>query len=142
MRQIYTIMVLVGFFAMNVSAQVHTEKISKEFKFEKPGPANTLMVANINGHIKVQGYTGDKILVEVSKTIKAKTDARLEKGKNEIAVGVIDRADTIILFVDGICNKFSRNNTAGKRNRSRYNWGYDWNDCNRDKDWREYEGYD
>jgi DUF4097 and DUF4098 domain-containing protein YvlB len=128
--------------AIKVSAQVHIEKISKELKFEKQGTANALMVANINGSVIVQGYTGDRILVEVTKTIKAKTETRLQKGKDEIAVGVIDRADTIILFVDGVCNKFGRNGEQGKRNRSRYNWGYDWNDCNRGKDWREREGYD
>jgi hypothetical protein len=71
-----------------VCAQQFSDKITKELTFEKKSPDNALMVANINGHIKVTGYEGDKIIVEVNRSIHAKTDARLEKGKQEIQLGV------------------------------------------------------
>src|SRR5689334_13956806 len=103
-------------------AQSFSEKITKELAFEKKTPGgNTLIVSNINGSIKVTGYEGDKILVEVSKEIRAKTDERLEKGK-KVQLGVVDLADSLILFVDGLCEKFERN--SGQRYHDGRSWGY------------------
>jgi hypothetical protein len=111
-------------------AQNFSEKILKEFAFEKKSEANAVMIANVNGSVKVVGYEGDKIIVEVSKSINAKTDARLEKGKKEVQLGVIDRADTLILYVEDGCNTFGRNTKRNKKD-GWYNqgWGYNWN-CN------------
>jgi DUF4097 and DUF4098 domain-containing protein YvlB len=113
--------------AVQLSAQTHTEKITKEFTFEKKGPDNALFIANINGSVVVEGYTGDKILVEVSKTIHGKTDARLQKGKQEIQLGSIDRADTLIFYVEDGCSEFGKK-THGKNRNEWFNgdWGYTW----------------
>src|SRR5688572_17309940 len=118
------LMLMPGF----LMAQTHTEKISKELAFEKKSPDNAVIIANINGHIKVEGYDGDKIIVEVSKTIEGKTQARLEKGKQELQLGVIDRADTIILYMQTPCNKFGyyreKNNDWSSKG-----WHYNWTNC-------------
>ncbi len=109
-----------------VNAQSFTDKITKELKFEKVSASNTLILANINGSMKVQGYEGDKILIEAERTIKAKTDARLEQGKKEMQLQQIDRLDTLIVYVSGGCNSF------GYRSNRRHNhngWSYQW-DCN------------
>jgi DUF4097 and DUF4098 domain-containing protein YvlB len=111
-----------------VVAQSFTEKITRELSFEKKGVDNALMIANINGNIKVTGYDGDKVLVEVTRTIKAKTPERLEKGKSQIKLGVIDRADTIILYTDGICSRFGKNSKKNGDWSQRSGWGYQWND--------------
>jgi DUF4097 and DUF4098 domain-containing protein YvlB len=129
---------------VTLMAQTHTEKISKEFSLEKKSPDNALIVANINGDVKVTSYEGDKIVVEVTKTIRAKTDARLEKGKSEIKLGVLDRVDTLVLFVEGPCISFGRadrkNYGNGRWNRTgRYS--YDWNDCNNSRNCREEYDY-
>ena len=122
-------------------AQSSTEKISKEFTFEKKSSANTFMIANINGDIIVEGYSGDMVIVEATKTIKAKTEERLQKGKQELTIGVLDRADTIILYLDGLCNKFGKynKNWQGKHSSG---WSYHWDDCNGNRDWHRDEGYD
>ncbi|GHN01743.1 hypothetical protein WSM22_32320 [Cytophagales bacterium WSM2-2] len=105
-------------------AQTFTDKITKELAFEKVGPNNTLIIANINGSMKVQGYDGDKILIEAERTIKAKTEARLEQGKKEMQLGQIDRFDTLIVYVSGNCNT-----TFGYRNKKHYSgWSYN-SDC-------------
>lgn len=118
-----------------VFAQSFTDKIVKELSFEKKGVDNALMIANINGSIKVTGYDGDKVLIEVTRTIKAKTPERLEKSKAQIKLGIIDRADTLILYTDGLCSHFGktskRNGDWGHRN----GWGYEWND--REEDCKE-----
>jgi hypothetical protein len=107
-------------------AQKFTEKITKELTFEKKGE-NTLMVANINGSVKISGYEGDKVMIEVTKTIRAKTEERLQKGKNEIQLGVMDLADTLILFTEGLCSRFGRTGKNGNWNHTSKGWGYQWN---------------
>lgn len=120
-------------------AQTHTEKITRDLAFEKKGPENTLMIFNINGDVKVEGYAGDKILVEVEKIVRGKTESRLQKGKEEIQLGILDRADSLFLYVKGVCSDFGfsrkRDNWQGKWG----GWGYNWSDCNdRDCD-KEYD---
>lgn len=121
--------------SVQLNAQTHTEKITREFSFEKKSADDAVIIANINGNVKVVGYSGDKILVEVNKSIIAKTDARLEKGKTDLKLGVLDLADTIVLYVDGICGGFTKveNKDQGVI-RSARSWGYAWNngcnDCN------------
>jgi DUF4097 and DUF4098 domain-containing protein YvlB len=106
-----------------VNAQTFTETVKEEFKFEKPNSNNTLILANINGDIMVEGYAGDKILIEAVRTIRAKTDERLEKGKAEMQLRKIDRYDTIIFFVGGGCQDFTYKHKYGHSR-----WGYEW-DC-------------
>jgi hypothetical protein len=114
-----------------VLAQDFSEKITKELTFEKAGTNNTILLANINGNIKITGYEGDKILLEVNKKVTAKTPERLEKGKKEIQLGMIDRADTLIFYVEGGCNTFGKLNSRNNRRDDRQEgWGYNWNDCN------------
>ncbi len=113
-------------------AQSFTEKITKELSFEKKGVDNALIIANINGNIKVSGYEGDKVLVEMTRTIKAKTPERLEKGKAQIKLGVLDRADTLILYTEGICSRFGRASKNKGDWTHRNGWGYQWSDQNDD----------
>lgn len=121
-------------------AQSFSEKINKELTFEKKVNP-TLIVININGSIKVEGYSGDKVIVEANKQIFGKTETRVQHGKEEIQLGVINRADTIILYTQGMCEEFGkdlrRNN--GTHNRRYGGWGYMWrNHCgdnNKEYDW-------
>lgn len=128
MKNIMTGILLLA--ALAARAQTFSEKIAREFTFEKKGADNALIVANINGEINVTGYNGDRIVVEVVKTIRAKTGERLEKGKTEVQLGVKDLADTIILYIDiaGDCNQFMRD-TRHRNNRRGY-WGYGWQNGN------------
>lgn len=108
-------------------AQSSEEKITRELSFENKGGLNTLMILNINGNVTVEGYAGDKILVEVTKTSRAKSGARLAEGKEEIQLAVMDRADTLILYIGGTCAPFGRQ--PRKNWQRKFNgWGYRWND--------------
>ena len=112
--------------SMQLMAQSFTEKITKEFTFEKKGVDNAVFVANINGSVKVEGYAGDKVIVEVNKSIYGKTNERLEKGKTNIQLGVIDRADTLIFFVEGTGAQFVKKSDSHRNSRHNGEWGYDW----------------
>jgi DUF4097 and DUF4098 domain-containing protein YvlB len=124
---------VIFFIQFSVHAQTFTDKIVQEFSFEKKSIDNALMVANINGNVSVRGYDGEKVLVEVTRTIKAKTPERLDKGKATIRIGVIDRADTLILYTEGLCNSFGKQ--TGKKGGDwarRNGWGYNWDNKNDD----------
>jgi len=113
-------------FTLTLFAQQFNETITKELSFTKKGN-NAVMIANINGDVEVEGYDGDKVLVTVKKEILAKTQERLEKGKSEIQLGIIDLADTLILYVQGTCSRFGQKNQRYHRHeRDGKGWNYDW----------------
>ena len=113
-------------FTLTLFAQQFNEIITKELSFTKKGN-NAVMIANINGDVEVEGYDGDKVLVTVKKEILAKTQERLEKGKSEIQLGIIDLADTLILYVQGTCSRFGQKNQRYHRHeRDGKGWNYDW----------------
>jgi DUF4097 and DUF4098 domain-containing protein YvlB len=119
----------------NLHGQTEKETIKKELTFEKKALHNTLLIANINGSIDVEGYAGETILIEVVKTISGKTTPRLEKGKREIKLGIVDLADSIILYTDGVCPPFGKNKNRHSNHDG--NWNYQWDNC--DKKDKEYE---
>lgn len=121
------------------SAQTHTETISKELAFEVRSAGNALIISNINGAITIDAYEGDKILLEVTKTINAKTEERLATGKTEVRLGIVDRADTIILYVNDGCHEFTRTNGRGDHSSGPDGWGYQSrspHDCNLPYDYK------
>ena len=122
---------LVMVMAMPVWGQMSSEKISRELQFERKGANNTIMIFNINGSVKVEGYNGDKVMIEVEKRITAKSEERLAEGKAEIQLGVLDRADTLLVFVKGVCSEFGKQSTnkKGRNWQGKFRgWGYNWND--------------
>lgn len=125
MRPIILILAAISVATLS-EAQTFEDKITRELSFEKKTEKNALVVANINGAVQVTGYDGDKILLEVNRWIYGKTDARLEKGKQEVQLGVIDRADTLILYVEDGCTSFGARGKGDSWNG--LNYGYNW-DC-------------
>ncbi len=114
------------FFSIDGQTQTFTDKIVKELNFEKLFPHNTLIVGNINGSITVKGYDGSKILVEVERTIKAKTNEKLELGKKEIQLGLKDLSDSLIVYSSERCNSFTYQSHEGS---DKGRWSYH-SDCN------------
>lgn len=116
-------------------AQPHTEKISKTLSFEKRSEQNAVIIANINGNVRVEGYEGNDVQVVVEKTITGKTAERLEKGRQQIQLGIIDLADSLVLYVEGTGATFGRHadNRKGWRNGPiSGDYSYDWccGNCN------------
>jgi DUF4097 and DUF4098 domain-containing protein YvlB len=115
------ICLMLAFFRQLAVAQEDKENITKELSFPKPGETNVLYVENINGSVAVEGYNGDKIVVEVEKTLKAKTPEDLQKAKNEVNLGIEQSADSITLYID---NPYVYRRKDGKL---RYDFRDDWN---------------
>ncbi|HEY4784427.1 MAG TPA: hypothetical protein VIH57_00195, partial [Bacteroidales bacterium] len=81
-----------------LTAQSFNEHISKEFTPLKETSVTTLFIYNIEGSIKVQGYDGNKVLLEIDKTISADDNATLETAKKEFQLGFDQKADSIVAY--------------------------------------------
>lgn len=100
------------------NAQEFKEHIRKEFTVSKNG---LLAVYNINGSINVEGYSGDKVVVEIDKSITAKNNQDLETGKKEFQLQFEQKGDSIIAYIaESFDSRPNRNN-----NRDR-NWHIDY----------------
>src|SRR5664280_2491453 len=80
-------------------AREFREHISKEFVVTGNASEATLFIYNISGFIKVEGYSGNKVLLEMDKTITADDDKTLETGKKEFRLGFDERTDTIMAYI-------------------------------------------
>jgi hypothetical protein len=74
------------------------EKISHEFTLTATAGRSTLALYNINGSVTVQGYAGDKVLVEATKTITAPNARTLEIGKSEMKLGFAQHGDSVVVY--------------------------------------------
>jgi hypothetical protein len=82
-----------------VNAQEFREHITKAFAVSagKPG---VLAIYNLNGPVRVEGYAGDKIVVEIDKVITADDSTDLQTGKNEFKMGIDQKVDTIMFYIE------------------------------------------
>lgn len=105
---------IIIFCAATLSAQKHqndkklktTETIKKELKFNKQSVDNILVVDNVYGSIEVEGYNGNTIKVEVSKTIFADSKEELQRGKEEIGIKSASKEDAVYVYLDSPYSKF------------------------------------
>jgi hypothetical protein len=83
------------FAQLAANAQEFKQHISKEYQVK---PGSVVAVYNIDGFIKVEGYSGDKVVIDIDETIKAKDAAELERGKKEFKLGFDQKADSLIAY--------------------------------------------
>lgn len=104
-----------------------TETIKKEFVVS---PSSVLVVYNIDGFIKVEGYDGNKVLIEVEKTISGKTNEIVEEGKQEFKLEFEQKADSLIAYtIEPFDSRPNRNRDRWNKNeyrkiQYRYNLNY------------------
>jgi hypothetical protein len=87
-------------FRIDASAQKQEFKqhISKEFTLQK-GMGGVLALYNLNGSLNVEGYSGDKVLIEVDERLTADDNEDLEVGKKEFKLAFDTTADSIIVYI-------------------------------------------
>ncbi len=77
-----------------------TEVIDKTLRFSGNTQNNQLTVHNIYGSIDVEGYAGDEVVVEVSKTVTADEADELAKAMQTVGYRFENLGSDIYLFVD------------------------------------------
>ncbi len=103
------------------NAQSSREHISKEISLPS-APNNTVIeVYNLLGSVRVEGYSGNKILLEIDKTVSAKKEADVELGNKEFELGIDTRQDTIVIYTKAPYDtRPSRGKKHDKDNRIHY----------------------
>lgn len=80
------------------TAQEFKEHVSKEFTASKAA-GSALAIYNVNGFINVEGYSGDKVVIEIEKSIAAKNNQDLETGKKEFQLQFEQKGDSIVAYI-------------------------------------------
>ncbi|MES2518538.1 MAG: hypothetical protein V4585_10545 [Bacteroidota bacterium] len=92
------------------------EKIHQEFTVS----TNSLVaIYNIAGSIKVEGYDGDKVVIDIDKTISADNSQELEEGKRDTKLGFDQKGDSLIVYTAAPYD--SRPNTRNQNINIQYN---------------------
>ena len=84
--------------AAGVQAQEFKEHISKEFPVSA-ARAGMLAIYNLNGPVKVEGYAGDKVVVEIDELITADDSTDLQAGQHEFKLGIDQKSDSIMFYI-------------------------------------------
>jgi hypothetical protein len=75
------------------------EQINREFTLTADAARSTLALYNISGSVTVQGYAGNKVVVEATKTIRANDAKTLEIGKSEAKLGFAQHGDSVVVYL-------------------------------------------
>ena len=115
-----------------VHSQEYSDKVTKNFTFRNDPAKSVLYIANINGSVTVESYSGSEIRIEGERSIKAKNASAYDKAKAEFGLGIIDKQDSAILYLTGICG--SENWMMSRPSDKK--WSYYTEDCRQDFDFR------
>ena len=81
---------------LTAGAQEYKQHIRKQFNVQ----ANSVFALyNIAGSLKMEGYNGDKIVIEADETISSKYPNQVEKGKEEFKLGFEQKGDSVIAYI-------------------------------------------
>jgi len=100
--------------SLTMQAQEFKQHISKEFIPKKNAAATILAIYNFDGFVKVEGYAGDKVTMEIDEVISAKNERTLEIGKDEFKLEFDQQDDTIMAYLSGPFDS--------RPNRERHRW--------------------
>ncbi|MBW0176843.1 hypothetical protein [Sediminibacterium sp.] len=106
----------------DLPAQEFKEHVSKQFTVNAKSTEAVLAVYNIYGSIKVEGYDGDKVVLEIDKKVTAKSAEQLEIGKEEFKFQMEQMGDSILVYISAPYD--SRPKQNWNRNEDRRNIRY------------------
>jgi hypothetical protein len=75
------------------------EHLSKQFDLKKTASQTVLAIRNIDGFIKVESYSGTKVMIEIDKTISGKTQDIVDEGKAEFKLEFAETGDSILVYI-------------------------------------------
>jgi len=85
---------------MAMQAQTFSETLKEERQFPNTSSDNLLVVNNIEGSIKVEGYTGNSVQIVGNLQIKGNNKRQLEQGKSEITMTVVSKGNIMYVYLD------------------------------------------
>lgn len=77
------------------------EDLQKTLRFADPSKPGEIIVDNVFGPIKVEGYNGRDVQLSGRKTILAKSEDRMQRAKEEVRLDITEKGNTVDIYVDG-----------------------------------------
>lgn len=90
---------LLGWHGLSAQQKKSSRTIKREIALENQVD-HGLVVKNVFGSVVVEGYAGDKILLEAELSISADTDAKLKLGEEELTVNVLEESNRVVVHPD------------------------------------------
>lgn len=84
---------------ISAQAQEFKEHISKQFTLQKSAAETVVGIYNIDGSMKVEGYSGNQVMIEIDKTISARSEEDLERGKKEFKLDFEQKPDSVLAYI-------------------------------------------
>ncbi len=75
--------------------------VERALKFADPGRPGEIVVDNVYGPIKVEGYGGSEVVLVARKTIYARDEARIKRAEEEVKLDIAEKGNTIDIYIDG-----------------------------------------
>ncbi len=91
------------------------EEIQKILKFADTAKPGELIVDNVFGPIKVEGYGGRDVVLVAHKTIYAKTEDKAARALTEVKLDITEKGRTVDIYVDGPFRDGDRDHGRGER---------------------------
>jgi len=101
------------------------ETIQKTLSFHDPAKTKEVQVDNIFGAIAVEGYEGQEVQLLVRKTIKARTQDKVQKARQEVTLDITEDGNTLDLYVNGPFRCQNRKKDWGRNHDPGYQVHYD-----------------
>lgn len=102
MKRLIWIALLAGWGHAFAQNKFYTEEfkthVSKQFTLQKPASGTVFALYNVFGDVKVEGYSGNEVVIEIDETITARDANELELAKKEFKLGFDQKADSIIAY--------------------------------------------
>ena len=77
------------------------ETIEKTLRFSGSSSDRVVIIDNVFGSITVTGRDGDEIRMTAHKTIKARSEAKIQKAQREVFLDITEEDDLVEIYVDG-----------------------------------------
>lgn len=128
----YPLLVILMAFSLSATtliAQEHTDSSQKSVTLSNEA-GNRLLVRNINGPVKVEGYSGNTIQLEVRRRITAKTDKLVQEGVADVNIAVKEDGNTVVIYMDAPFSVLKKDSGGDwhynvQDNQHKYNYEFD-----------------
>lgn len=127
----YTLLLTLLLLSTGSFGQEKNDRFLKTMKFNADARQKVFYIANINGNVDIIGQPLDEVKITADKKISQYRRSGNDQAEN-ISVETMERGDTIIVYIKGICPAFGykQHHEFGINRRE---WGYKWNNCHDDK---------
>ena len=116
-----------GYIEASEAPITQTETVHMESSFSRLNDQSTLLLRNINGSIRIEGYNGKTVKVEIKKTVEANSQALIRTAFRDLQVAENLRGDTLELVLDFPWEKAPESKGKEYWNQGYFRNGWKWN---------------